>query len=65
MANQRHKDKKPLGLYMFEWDKEHLREKSAQHRTAMSDIVKAALLNFDTLSELEQKSWVNKIELEK
>ena len=64
MANQRHKDKRQLGIFLWKEDKEHLEKKSVSYHATQTDLVRAALLNFDTLTEQEQKSWVNKIQLD-
>ena len=62
MANQRNKNKAHLAAFIYKLDKEIVRKKSKQYSCDMSDIVKAALLNFHALSEREQKSLLKKVE---
>ena len=64
MANQRHKDKRQLGIFLWKEDKKLLEKKSTNYKATQTDRVRAALLNFDTLTEQEQKSRINKVQLD-
>ena len=55
MANQRHPDKKPVGVYMFETDKKALSQNSKSHGVHVSDIVKATTSDYLRLNKKQQR----------
>jgi len=55
MANQRHPDKKPVGVYMFKTDKEALSQNAKNHGVYVSDIVKATTSDYLRLNKKQQR----------
>ena len=59
MPNQRHPDKKPIGVYLFKWDKKALYKNAKIHGVHVSDIVKASTTKYLDLNKTEQRKILN------
>ena len=64
MPSQRHPDKKICAAYIWGWEKCGVEMLAEEHNSNQSHILRAALLSFDKLNAQEQKSLINKVELE-
>jgi|GEM_PF-3125085 len=59
MPNQRHPDKKPIGVYMFKSDKDSLDQNAKVHGVHVSDLVKASTDNYLRLNKTQQRKLLN------
>lgn len=59
MANQRHPDKKLVGAYIHETDKEALSQNAKSHGVHVSDIVKTTTSDYMRLNKSQQRRRLN------
>jgi len=64
MPSQRHEDKKGCTAWLWGWEKEGVYSLVEEHNSNQSHILRAALKSFEKLKPHEQKSLINKVELE-
>ena len=61
MSSPRDKNKAFIGAFVHKQEKELLKSIASNHEKGLTDVVKASVFKFRSLSKTEQKSLISKV----